>query len=82
MYSELENLNDRVFYFDTDSIIYVTRPEDTYQPKIGTFLSEWTTEKDSREGNHIVEFVSAGPKNYAKNYADTGVTQCTVIGFT
>ena len=36
LYSELENLNDRVLYFDTDSIIYVTRPEDTYQPKIGT----------------------------------------------
>ena len=81
LYSELENLNDRVLYFDTDSIIYVTRPEDTYQPKIGTYLGEWTNEIDSREGNHIVEFVSAGPKNYAYKL-DTGVTHCTVKGFT
>lgn len=36
---------------------------------------------NGRKGNHIVEFVSAGPKNYAYKL-DTGITHCTIKGFT
>jgi hypothetical protein len=62
LYEELEQLQDRVLYFDTDSIIFVERPG-CYNPPTGEFLGEWKNEL--KTGDHIVTFVSAGPKNYA-----------------
>lgn len=44
-------------------------------------MGQWTNEINKKEGNHIIEFVSAGPKNYAYKY-DTGVTHCTIKGIT
>lgn len=38
LYSYIEQLQERVLYFDTDSIIYIDRPSDTYHPPIGNFL--------------------------------------------
>lgn len=38
LYSYIEGLQDRVLYTDTDSIIYIDRPEDTYHPNIGNYL--------------------------------------------
>lgn len=38
LYSYIENLQERVIYFDTDSIIYLTRPQDTYHVQIGNYL--------------------------------------------
>lgn len=80
LYSELKKLDKNVLYFDTDSIIYVSRPNE-YEPKLGDFLGEFTYEVDSKEGNFIQEFVSAGPKNYAYKL-DTNITHALVKGFT
>jgi hypothetical protein len=76
--SEIQKLNDRVLYFDTDSIIYISKPE-YYEPKLGDNLGEFTSELES--GESIVEFVSAGPKNYAFKL-NSGETKCTIKGFT
>ena len=49
-----------------DSVIFVTRPQDTYFPETGAFLGELTSELDEfGEGAIITEFVGAGPKNYS-----------------
>ena len=78
--SELNKLNDRVLYFDTDSIIYISKKR-LYEPKLGDFLGELTNEISPKDGNYIQEFISAGPKNYAYKL-DTGLTKCTIKGFT
>ena len=78
LYRELFKLGDRVLYFDTDSIFFVSRPNE-YEPKLGAFLGEFTNEIDSDEGNFIEEFISAGPKNYSYKL-DTGISHCTVKG--
>ena len=79
LYSELKKLNQRVLYYDTDSVIYVSRPNE-YDPPLGDYLGELTNElKD--EDEHIVEFVSGGPKNYAYKTNKNNET-CKVRGFT
>ena len=83
LYSELEKLQDRVLYFDTDSIIFVEHTNNTteYKPKLGNYLGELTNEIKKDKGTHIVEFVSSGPKLYAYR-TNTGYTKCVVKGFT
>lgn len=78
LFSELKKLGERVLYFDTDSIFFVSKPN-LYEPKLGTFLGEFTNEIDPKHGAWITEFVSAGPKNYAYK-TDKGYTDCTVKG--
>lgn len=78
LYSELEKIDRRVLYFDTDSIIYIARPGE-YNPQLGNYLGELTSELDS--GDYIEEFVSAGPKNYGYR-TKSGKSSCTVKGFT
>ena len=54
LYDILEKLNERVLYFDTDSIIYVHKP-DFWNPTIGDKLGEWTDEvPDARIVNFLV----------------------------
>ena len=78
LYSLLEMLGRRVLYFDTDSVIFVSRPADI-NPKTGPFLGELTNEL-KRAGDYITEFVSGGPKNYAyKTFL--GEQVCKVKGF-
>lgn len=77
---EMLKLGRRVLYFDTDSIFFISRPGE-YEPKLGDFLGEFTNEINPDEGEFIQEFVSAGPKNYSYRL-NTGVTHCTVKGFT
>ena len=79
LYSEMEKLDQRVLYYDTDSIIYKLE-KDGYNPKIGDYLGDFTNEINPSEGNHIVEFASAGPKNYTYKL-DTGISYCKVKGF-
>ena len=79
LFREINRLGDRILYFDTDSIIFVSR-EGEYEPELGDFLGQFTNEIDKSKGNYIEEFVSAGPKNYSYKL-DTGVTNCTVKGF-
>ena len=51
--------------------------KDNDHPVLDDYLGEWTDELD---GKYIVEFVSAGAKNYAKLISDNS-TQCVVKGF-
>ena len=59
LYSTLETLQQRVLYYDTDSVIYKWRPGQVEIP-LGVFLGEFT---DEVEGEPIIEFASGGAKN-------------------
>ncbi|XP_071104149.1 uncharacterized protein [Haliotis cracherodii] len=82
LYSYLMPLEQRVLYFDTDSIIYVHKAS-VWNPPLGDTLGDLTDELD---GNSISTFVSGGPKNYAYKLVrptkDGTRTLCKVRGFT
>ena len=59
-------------------MIYVSRPGQ-YDPPLGDYLGKLTDELDI--GEHIVQFVSGGPKNYAYKTNKNKET-CKVRGFT
>jgi hypothetical protein len=68
LYRELDRLQDQVLYCDTDSIIYKYDENNTSHKQIapGEYLGQWKDELEDKYGkNHIVQFVSGGPKNYA-----------------
>ncbi|XP_042908649.2 uncharacterized protein [Parasteatoda tepidariorum] len=77
LYSEIEKLGEKVLYYDTDSIIYIS--DETNDPPLGNYLGEFTNELPA--GDYITEFVSAGPKNYAYKTC-SGKTACKIRGFT
>ena len=77
LYSVLEQLNERVVYYDTDSVIYTSKPGEE-NPKTGVYLGELTYELD---GDYITTFVSGGPKNYAYELS-SGKTCCKIRGIT
>ena len=77
LYSYLEQLQQRVLYFDMDSVIYTTKPDDSDIP-LGDYLGEMTNELD--DGDSITEFTSAGPKNYGYK-TQQGKVCCKVRGF-
>ena len=65
LYSYLDKLQDRVLYYDTDSVIYIDR-EGAPQVQTGNFLGDMTDElRAYGEGSYIEEFCSGGSKNYA-----------------
>ena len=76
LYSALETLQERVLYYDTDSVIYKWRPGQSEIP-LGVFLGEWT---DEAEGDPIIEFASGGAKNYGYRTRG-GKVECKVRGF-
>ena len=76
LYSALETLQQRVWYYDTDSVIYKWRPGQVEIP-LGVFLGEFT---DEVEGDPIIEFASGGAKNYGYE-ARGGKVECKVRGF-
>ena len=78
LYDALDTLQERVLYFDTDSVIYTKKTHETSIPT-GNYLGQYTNELD--ENDYIVEFVAAGPKNYAYN-TFKGKQTCKVRGFT
>ena len=53
-------LGERVLYYDTDSIIYLTQPGQA-EPRLGNYIGDLT---DELGGDHITVFASGGPKNY------------------
>ena len=62
IYTYIEQLlQDRVLYLDTDSVVYLTWPGDTYDIPLGDYLGDMTNELPP--GTFIEEFVSGGPKN-------------------
>lgn len=78
LYELLDQLGDRVVYYDTDSCIFISRPGE-YDPPLGDYLGDLTSELD--DGDYITEFVSGGPKNYAY-LTHQGKEVCKVKGFT
>ena len=78
LYDTLDLLGQRVLYFDTDSVVYIQKPGQAEVPK-GNYLGDFTSEL--KHNDHIVEFVAAGPKNYAY-VTQQGATCCKVRGFT
>ena len=78
LYSYLEQLQQRVLYFDTDSVIYTVKPGQPDIP-LGDYLGEMTNELN--DDDFIVEFTSAGPKNYGYK-THQGKVCCKVRGFT
>ena len=80
LYEELYKLDNRILYYDTDSIIFLSKDEACYEPQLGDYLGKFTSEVKIKDGNHIIEYVSAGPKNYAYKL-DSGKTFCKIKGF-
>lgn len=60
LYSYLEQLQERVLYYDTDSIIYVTK-EGERRLDLGNYMGDLT----ELDGDSRKEFAAAGPKSYA-----------------
>jgi hypothetical protein len=83
LYSYLEQLGERVLYFDTDSVIYV-KGEGDCDLECGDYLGDLTDELGSN--CHIVEFVSAGPKQYGYRSLNTDTGDVSTVvkirGFT
>ena len=79
LYEALEMLDQRVVYFDTDSVVYLedTDQPEQWQPELGSFLGEFT---DKLDGEYITEFVSGGPRNYGY-LKSGGKSECKVRGF-
>ena len=77
LYEALELVGERVLYYDTDSVIYL-QEEGQPNPVLGDYLGKFTSELE--EDDHIVEFVSGGPKNYGYK-TKQGQVECKVRGF-
>lgn len=64
LYEYLEKLEERVLYYDTDSIIFISN-DGQYEPPIGNCIGDMTNELEQYgKESYINEFVSGGPKNY------------------
>jgi len=73
----LRQLDDRVLYFDTDSVIYTSKPGD-WEPERGNILGDWDNQLEQGE-SHIVSFASLGPKTYSY-ITDTGRVEIKAKG--
>lgn len=72
---QMEKLDQRVLYHDTDSIIYKVDSPTDYQISRGSLLGEWEVECDT-----IIEFVSLAPKVYAYKYLGKPQPERPVVG--
>ena len=77
LYQALEQLGERVLYYDTDSVIFLEDKGQT-NPALGNYLGDFTSELE--KDDYIVEFVSGGPKNYGYT-TKKGKVECKVRGF-
>ena len=79
LYDLLDLLQERVLYYDTDSVIYVHKP-DKPDPPLGNYLGDLTNELD--DDDYITSFISGGPKNYSyqtkKGKSDTKIRGITM----
>ena len=77
LYGLLDILQERVLYYDTDSTIYVHKPNETELP-LGNYLGDLT---DELNGDYITTFMSGAPKNYAY-CTKNGKTDIKIRGIT
>ena len=75
LYEALNLLQERVLYFDTDSVIFKTSP-DQKKPELGDYLGDF---KNKLNEDTVVEFASGGPKNYGYQTRQ-GKQECKVCG--
>ena len=76
LYDKLDELQEKVAYFDTDSIIYID--DGTKHIKTGDMLGDMT---DELSGKGITNFVSTGPKSYSFKYGNNE-QKSAIKGFT
>ena len=76
LYDKLDFLNEKVLYFDTDSIIYADDGKKTI--KTGDMLGDMT---DELSGKAITNFISTGPKSYSFKYGSND-EKSAIKGFT
>ena len=76
LYEQLHKLKERVFYFDTDSVIFKTSSGQR-KPDLGEYLGDFKNELN--EGDTISEFAFGGPKNYGYQTRQ-GKQECKVRG--
>ena len=79
LYREMDKLQERVYYCDTDSVIYKRSSDPLQNLTTGPFLGDMTDELSA--GDLIVDYVSGGPKNYGYRTAK-GKVVVKVKGFT
>ncbi|XP_074115793.1 uncharacterized protein LOC141538310 [Cotesia typhae] len=79
LYNYLDVLNEKVLYYDTDSIIYVSDGKNDLAT--GDFLGDLTDELESYgKGSYISSFVSGGPKFYSYVIKHEGKTsECSKL---
>jgi len=79
-----KQLGNLALYFDTDSVIYISRPGD-WEPERGNVLGEWDSQLKPGE-SHITSFMSLGPKTYTyvtdKGRVEMKINSITQNGFT
>ena len=79
LYDLLDLLQERVLYYDTDSVVYVHK-QDKPDPPLGNYLGDLTNELD--DDDYITSFISGGPKNYSyqtkKGKSDTKIRGITM----
>ena len=76
LYEALDQLEERVLYFETDSVVFKSLPGQKPSP-LGDYLDDFKNELN--EGDTIVEFASGGPKNYGCQIRQ-GKQECKVRG--
>ena len=77
LYDVLDMLQERVLYYDTDSVIFVSKPGEP-EPPLGPYLGDLT---DELNGDHITTFISGGPKNYCYR-TNTNKVETKIRGIT
>ena len=78
LYSYIEKLQKRVLYFNTDSVIYLTQPRDSYNIALDDYLGDMT--KELNPETYIKEFVAGGSENYAYK-VNTSQKTLKITGF-
>ena len=75
LHDALDVLQERVLYYDTDSVIYKSKPGEEKLP-LSKYLGQFT---DEIGGDHIHEFRAAGPKSDGY-LASKGKADCKTKG--
>ncbi|KAG8227520.1 hypothetical protein J437_LFUL002409 [Ladona fulva] len=79
LYNYFRRLDQRVLYFDTDSVIFAEWPGE-FSPSVGDYLGDMTDEVEKYgEGCYISEFVSGEPKNYALKICSKTTDFCKTV---